>query len=243
MLFIYYLKEIQYRILYCSVSILFNFIIFIFFSKELLFILVKPLLNINEEILFYYFIFTNMSDVLLIYIKIALILAFFFTIPTFLIQIIIFLFRGLYRYEFFFIFVMFLLSVTFLYIILLVLYSYLIPLIWFFFINFELTSANSLFGVYYEAKINDYINFMFSIFFIFCFFLQFPTIMLFCIYFNFVRINFFILYRKYFIIIFLILGGLFSPPDIFSQLFLSISVLVLYEIIIFFNLFLQNYLK
>lgn len=243
MLFIYYLKEFQYRSLYCIISFLFNFFIWLFFSKELLFIIVKPLLNISKNKLFSYFIFTNMSDVLLIYIKISVILAFICTIPKILAQLWFFLIQGLYNYEKNFLFSIFILSFFFFITVTFILYSYIIPFIWLFFISFELTSSNSLFGIYYEAKINDYVDFMFYIFLIFCCFLQFPIVMIFLIYFNFLDLKFFIKYRKYFIIIFFILGGLFSPPDIFSQLFVSIPGLVIYEIILFGSLLLQNYLK
>lgn len=243
MLFTYYLQEVKYRVLYCIGSFLFNFIILLFFSKELLFILVKPLLNINKDEQFYYFIFTNMSDVLLIYMKIAVILAFILVFPKILVQFLVFLLQGLYNYEKNFLFTLLFLFLGLAYLILFLLYFYTIPIIWAFFLNFELTSVNSLFGVYYEAKINDYISFMFYIFFIFSCFLQFPVFMIFFIYFNFLGTGFFIVYRKYFIIIFFILGGLFSPPDIFSQLFISIPVLVLYEIVLFFGLLAQNYFK
>lgn len=243
MLFNYYLKEVKYRFLYCISAFLFNFIILLYFSKELLFILVKPLLLINKNGEFYYFIFTNMSDVLLLYVKIALLLSAILIIPKILIQTIIFLLQGLYNHEKKFIFLCLGFFISCFYSITVLLYFYGIPIIWAFFVNFELTSIDSLFGMYYEAKINDYIDFMFFIFFVFCSFLQIPLLMIFIIYFNLIPITFFIHYRKYFIIIFFILGGFFSPPDIFSQVFIALTVLTLYEVILFFSLLVQNYIK
>ena len=67
--------------------------------------------------------------------------------------------------------------------------------------------------------------------------------MIFLLYFNFVEVNFFMLYRKYFIIIFFILGSILSPSDIFSQIIISFFIFFIYEIVIFFSLLVQNYIK
>ena len=40
-----------------------------------------------------------------------------------------------------------------------------------------------------------------------------------------------------------ILGGLITPPDIFSQIFIAIPFLIIYEFILFFYLLLINYEK
>ena len=243
MLFIHYLKEVKYRLIYCIISFFLSFLILFIFAKELLFIIVNPLLKINKENDFYYFIFTDMADVLLIYIKIAFVLSIISIIPLILFQIWFFLVQGLYNYEKNFLLFLLLFSLIFFISIFLFLYIYLIPFIWSFFINFELTMNNSLFGIYYEAKINDYVNFMFYIFGIFCSFLLIPVIMICLLYFKILNIQFFVSYRKYFIITIFILGGVLSPPDIFSQIFISSIILFVYEIILFYYLLLYYYQK
>lgn len=243
MLFLYYLHEIKYRFYYCIFSYFFNFIISFYYIKEALFISVKPLLNINKNSEFSYFIFTDMVDVLFVYIKISFIISIVCVIPFIFIQVWFFLLGGLFNYEKFFLFFILIFSVCLFSGVVLFLYNFMIPFIWFFFVNFELTSINSLFGIYYEARINDYIDFMFYIFFIFCCLLQLPVIMVFLIYYKVVNIKFFIDYRKYFIITMFILGGVFSPPDIFSQLLFSSQVLILFELVIIFVLLFDNYKK
>ena len=106
MLFIRYLKELRYRLGYCFISFVCFFIIFLNFSKEILFFLVKPLLFINGSEHFSYFIFTNMTDVLILYFKISFILSCLCTLPILLIEFWFFLVQGLYNYEkkFFFFF-------------------------------------------------------------------------------------------------------------------------------------------
>lgn len=242
MLFFSFIKELKYRIYYCFYSFFFSFIIFFLFSKELLFLMVNPLLQIKKTDNFNYFIFTNMMDVLILYFKLAFILSISISIVVFLFELWFFLVQGLYNYEKNFLYFLLCFFLVLSYFILFLLYSYIIPIIWFFLTNFELTSSNSLFGVYYEARITDYINFMFFIYFVFCCFLQFPLFMFFFIYLNIINIKLFILSRKYLFVIFFILAGFFSPPDILSQIFIGCFSIILYEIVLFLSLIFFKYI-
>lgn len=243
MLFIYYLDEVKYRIFYCCLSFFFNFLGWFLFIKELLFIIVKPLINLNQSDNFSYFIFTDMLDIFTTYFKIIFLLSLVSIFPVLFIQLWFFLVQGLHKYEKNFLLFFLVLILFFLVVIFLLLYIYLIPSIWLFFVNFELTSDNSLFGVYYEAHISKYVDFLFNIFYLFFCLMQVPIFLIFLLYFDFIKVNFFIYYRKYFIIIFFIFGGIFSPPDILSQIFISFFVLFIYEIILFCNLLSKNYIN
>ena len=99
MLFIHYLNELKYRILYCFFSFFINFLVLFFYLKELLFIVVTPLVNINRNDSFSYFIFTDMLDIFFTYIKIILVLGFVTIFPLVLIQLWFFLVEGLYSYR------------------------------------------------------------------------------------------------------------------------------------------------
>lgn len=240
--FFYYLNELKFRIGYLLFSVLFNFTIYFSFSKEILFLLIKPLLVINSNNQnLNYFIFTNMSDVLFIYIKISLVIALICSIPIIFFQFWFFLIKGLYNYEKTFLLLLFCLFFCLFFILFMLLYNYIIPFIWVFFINFELNDSNSLFSVYYEANIMDYVNFLFYIYFILFSLLIFPLVMILFIYFEILDLNFFIIYRKYFYTIFLILSGIFSPPDIFSQIFISVLLYIIYELILIYSLIVAEY--
>jgi Sec-independent protein secretion pathway component TatC len=49
-------------------------------------------------------------------------------------------------------------------------------------------------------------------------------------------------YRKLVILLIFIIGGIFSPPDIFSQLVIAFFLLILYELILGINLLNEIYL-
>lgn len=233
MLFIQFLKEIKYRLFYYILVFIMFFCVFLFFSKEILFFIVKPLLAHNGEEVFSYFIFTNMSDLLYLYLKISFLLAFIFSFPALLLQFWCFLVEGLYKYENIFLSLLFSFSFFFNYIIIKLLYNYVIPLIWSTLTGYELTSNNSLFGLYYEARITDYVDFMFSIISIFYCFLIFPVLMICLLYINFVYIISLLKIRKYIYIIFFIIGGIITPPDILSQFLIALFTIILYEVTVF----------
>jgi len=123
-----------------------------------------------------------MSDVLFIYIKVSLIIALISSIPIIFFQFWFFLIGGLYNYEKNFLFFIFVIFLVLSFILFILFYNYIIPFIWFFFINFELNNSNSLFGVYYEANIMDYVGFIFYIYFVLFSLLIFPLIMIFFIF-------------------------------------------------------------
>ena len=241
MLFYFYLKELKFRIFYLFLCVFLNFLVYFHFAQEVLFLVIKPLVIVNDNQNLNYFIFTHMSDVLFIYIKISLMISFFCSGPILFLQGWFFLVEGLYNYEKNFLFILFFGFLVLCVIVFLFLYHYIIPFIWVFFINFELNDSNALFGVYYEANITDYVNFIFSICLFSFILLLFPLIMVLSIYFNILNLKFFTLYRKYFYTCFLILSGIFSPPEILSQIIISVAIYIIYEMIVIINLVISYY--
>jgi len=243
MVFLIHIKELKWRFSYLFISFLSNLVICFYFLRELLFIFIWPLSIVSNKI-YQYFIFTQMMDVFFVYLKIILFVTLILVLPIFLIQLWYFFVPGLYEYEktiLYFIFLTFILFSSF---ILLLVYFFFIPIIWYFFVNFELTSINSPFGVYYEARLFDYINFFIKICSIFICFFQLPLIIFLISFFKFISIENLTIYRHFFIIFFFIIAALISPPDILSQVFFGFCFFILYEISIFyvyfFNFFFKN---
>jgi len=178
-----------------------------------------------------------MTDIFFLYIQISFVISLFLSIPFILLQGYFFLVEGLYNYErSTLIFILIFMLVLFI-CVLFLLYFYIIPFIWVFFINFELTSNESLFGVYYEPKINDYISFYISINQnIILSMLLFPSILFLLIFLNLNTVYSFFKYRRQLILLIFIIGGIFSPPDIFSQVFIASFLLFLYEFVLLINL-------
>merc|ERR1711871_928563 len=100
MLFFSYLSELKFRCLYCIVFFLGNLFISLYFCKEIIYIFVKPLLDINAKNMdFSYFIFTDLSEVFLLYFQVSIIISLFFSFIFLLGQFWFFLIQGLFNYE------------------------------------------------------------------------------------------------------------------------------------------------
>jgi len=165
MLVFFFFNELKYRIFYCFIFFIACFFLFLFFSKELIFIFVKPLLDINiKNTNFFYFIFTDMSQVFLLYVQVSFIVSLIYTFLFMFLQGMLFLIQGLYNYEKNLTLVFFILYIFLFILLFIFFYYYAIPFIWFFFINFELTSSNFIL-VYITKRILRIIFFFYYLFF------------------------------------------------------------------------------
>jgi len=94
--FFIHLKELRFHFFLYLITFILTFITCYFFINEILYILIKPLLSIKD---INYFIFTNVTEILIIKIIITTYITFYFLIPFLLLQIWFFLKKGLYKSE------------------------------------------------------------------------------------------------------------------------------------------------
>ena len=236
-LFFRYLNELKFRFFYSFLTILISFICCYIYSDQIIYLFTNYLLvNMNSH----RFIFTNLTHILITYIKFSLVISILVSMPIILIHFWFFLIPGLYKHEkavidFYLIlnFICFNLGYFLAFYILL-------PKIWTFFLSFE--NNNIFFPLHFEAKLEDYL--FSSLFFIFNILITFqlPAILFLLIYFKIISFNFIIGKRKIFYLIFLLLSGLLCPPELYSQLFFVILLGILYEILLLSIFFVQNFL-
>ena len=231
-----YIAEIKVRLFYILTMLVCTFITCYIFKEPIIYILIKPLLTISTQ----YFIFTNLIEIFIMYLKILLIISLYLIIPFILYQIWLFLVPGLYLYEkvslkyFFYLIILTLcLGIT-------IAYYLIIPIAWKFFISFE-TKGQNLFSIHYEAKINEYLMLILNILLTISFCFQFPLYILLLINFNILDISWFYKKRKIAYILILIFAAIISPPDLFSQILLFTPLIILYELTIFYSLLFKEY--
>ena len=166
------------------ISWLISVLISYYYKETLLFLTTKTLINNNEPL---YFIATNLTEIIATYIQLSYFTATQFTLLALIYHLFIFLNPSLYKFEYVLLklyvswsFILGVLSVVLLTI-------YIIPFVWNFFLSFQY-SQNSI-NLYFEGKINEYINFYMTITIscllisqtitlIFFFFLKIPKIFL-----------------------------------------------------------------
>lgn len=239
-----YFFEIQNRILYIVLLFSVIFGLNYCYKEALFYFLVKPIFfSINNKTSSY-FIYTNITEIFLTYLKISAFTSVYLTLPYLLFQVWKFFLPGMYPSEQAFLnFILF--SFTLVWAIS-SLFSYLIllPYIWFFFSGFDFSSNIYSIPFFFEAKLDEYILFIANVFFSTCFFFQ--------IFF----FSFFFLYRHtlsnlkavrkirpYLYLLIFTFACLVTPPDILSQLLIAIPFILIYEIIVLYLLVKIQYIK
>lgn len=176
------------------------------------------------------FIFTQLTQILITYIKFSVILSFFINIPFIILHCFYFINSALYKHEWFYWIKVILISIILYFYSILLNYFFIFPKILDLFLNFE--KNNFFFPLHFEAKIDDFISMAFLWNFILILYFQIPILMHILLHFKIINIKSIILNRKYFYLIFIFLSAFFAPPEIIMQLFLFISFSLIYEILI-----------
>lgn len=226
-----HLKEIKIRGIYFLLSFLSTFIALYLSSNELISLITKPLQR--------GLIFTSITESFFSQIHLSLFFAFLFTLPFLIYQIWSFLKPGLYQYEVSFF--SFLLKMSlFLYLLgYVIAYYVLLPFAVHFLVGEN--PGTSLVAIEYYPKMSRYFEFLSMLLISSILLFQVPSLLLGLYQMGWVQSSSFLRYRKYFVLLAFVLGALFSPPDILSQLFLALPLIALYELTLF--LILYNELK
>ena len=235
--FFFYLKELKYNLFIYFFLILFYFTIFYFFSNQILYIILQYTYIYK---FFNYFIFTNLTELFLTKCFNSLLLTFFVLIPILFLQIWFFFSNGFYKYENFFL-IQFFFFFFFLYVLnIYICFKYLLPYSCNFFLNFKDLNIEFLLNFHFEPKLNFFFSFLFKILIYLLFIYLYFIFAILLLFFKKIKIKVLTQFRKFFYIKFLIIASLIAPPDLFSQIFLCIPLIFLFEFIIFILFFNKN---
>ena len=224
--------ELKWRFFYILLSASIAFFISYIFSKELIYLVTSPLLeigdpNIDKE---RFFIFTNMTEAFTTHIILSGYVTLFFIAPLCFFQLWLFLSPGLYPNEQKQLRLLFILSPLCFIVGCLVTYYLILPTAWQFFISFEAASSQDIVHIHLEAKISEYLDLSTKLFFFIGFLFQYPILLRVLIQLNILTKVWMITKRKYVCLFSFIIAALFSPPDILSQMMLAIPLLFFYEV-------------
>ena len=215
-----HLTELRNRIIYMAVALVAAILISYSFSE----ILVTDMIGIVPEISF---VFISPAELLLSYIKIAVILGLAVSSPFLIIQIWLFISPGLEKKErrtiiFSLLFggAFFILGAVFAYMIVL-------PLILEFFMEFQVE------GIEEMISFNSYLSLVVNTVLSFGLIFELPSIMVIMTRFGIVRVSFLRKNRKYIILVIFVVAAVLTPPDVISQTLLALPMILLFELGIF----------
>lgn len=236
MLIKHYFLEIRNRLALLAITWLSTIIICYFFKETLLFIVTKQTicLNSHSQELFY-FIFTDVAELFYVYISLIFFVGSQVLFLYLCYNILIFMSSGLYRYEYSYL-VFIITTSLFLFIFSVFLYNkFFFPFIWNFFLTFQNLELFKSTTFYFESKIDEYSIFYISFYYVCVFYFQILVILF--VVFDFLKTQGITLvrtFRKFFYYFFILFSTLVTPPDVFSQIFVSMCLILNYEILVFY---------
>ena len=230
----YYL-EIKNRFVLVMLSWISAILVSYCFKEFLLFTVVKYNMHHSPTSTqdMFYFIFTDVTEVFSVYIALIFFLSNQVLILSILYHLLMFIALGLYKSEYNYVKFVFKTSMFFFFLSVLVFNKIIFPFSWDFFLNFQNFVVLKSLTLHFEAKLSEYLNF-YMIFYNICIF-YFQTFVILILFFDYVKseLNVIKRLRKTFYYFFVIFSTLITPPDVFSQFFLSTSIVLSYEILMF----------
>lgn len=223
-----YLLEIQSKLILLVLTVFSTSLVCYLYKDVLLFLVTQ--MHINEENL--YFIFTDVTELFSAYLKIILFFSFQLTLWYLFYHFLSFLSTAFYLQEFKFTSFLFY-SGTLFWFLSIIFSSYVaIPFGWNFFLSFQLQQ-----NFYFEARISEYLKFYNNTYFVCLIYYQILAILF--VFLIDIKQNYSYIkkYRKFYYYLFLIISTLITPPDLISQILTTISLILIYEIILLFLLF------
>lgn len=212
-----HLTELRNRILYMAVIFLGCTLLAYQFSE----VLVKDMIGIAPEVSF---VFISPAELLLSYIKIAVIMGLTVSAPFLITQIWLFVSPALEKKErrtlvFSLIFgtVFFILGAVFAYLLVL-------PMMIQFFMGFQME------GIEEMISFESYLSLILSTVLSFGIIFELPSIMVILARFGIVTTAFMRKYRKYIVLVIFIAAAVLTPPDVISQVMLAMPMLLLFEV-------------
>jgi len=181
-----------------------------------------------------YFIFTNVDEIFYVYLHLVIFIANQVTGLMLLYHSLMFLTLGLYYSEF-----IQLKSVVKIFIItwfcsIVLLKKFVVPFSWSFFLSFQETSSHlQPASFFFEARILEYFNYFTSFYYICVVNCQLLALSIMFLDNVSKTVGTIKTFRKLFYLIFIVFSTITTPPDIFSQIVVSFSLIIIYELLIF----------
>jgi sec-independent protein translocase protein TatC len=230
-----YFLEIKNRIILLLITILSTLFMSYLYKETLLFLITQPerlMFNNNSSSVFY-FIFTNVTEILSVYVQLITFLGFqaflFFTFY----HCFVFFSPAMFKSEYCFLFTFFKVSTTVWLFSAMVANFLLIPITWDFFFSFQKLFSDTFVNLHFEAKLTEYLDFYILIYYLSLMYFQIFTVFFF--FFNYMsnKIKIIQQCRKIYYYFFIIFSTFISPPDLISQFFVSFVIIFFYEILVF----------
>lgn len=228
-----YYKEIKNRLILILCTWIFCLSTCYYYKEPILFAVINSsglFLNSNEKP---YFIFTNITEVFYVYLELVLFISNQMLTIMLIYQILMFLSFGLYQFELKKVKLLFQVFLLAWIVSSCLLFNFIVPFTWKFFLSFQgNTIDNQLVSFFFEAKLNEYLDYFINLYYVCLINCQFLVLLLITLNSINNKLNKTKTFRKLFYLIFIIFSTVITPPDVFSQICISGILIIIYECVI-----------
>lgn len=227
----HFITELKNRTFLIVLSWTSVMVISYFYKEVVLFLLVKPNLSMFQQNS-QYFIFTNLTDIFSTYLKLISFVGNQFFFVFLIYHLFVFIVPGLYLFEYKKYATLLKASLTLWFFSILILNNFLLPLSWKFFLSFQTSVNHSVLTFHLEAKIIEYLDLYINLYYACC--LNFQLFVLLIIFLNYIKESLDLVkaLRKFFYFGFFLIATFLTPPDVFSQLVVGMSTILVFEVTI-----------
>ena len=229
-----YLLEVKHRAFFSIVAWLFMMVNCYYFKETLLY-LFMGLTNNNNH--FLYFLTTDVAEVFITYMQLSYVVSSQIITIFIYCHIFVFFSTGLYVFEYMYFKMILLVLILFWAMLLFGVNTFVFPASWDFFFKFQKFSSFQILTFYFEIKLNEYLRFYESVFYMCNLIYQMGVF--FFIFLDLFKTNLLIVkkFKKKFYFLFLIISTFFTPPEVTYQLIISICTIIIYELITIYMIF------
>ncbi|MEK6746920.1 MAG: twin-arginine translocase subunit TatC [Pseudomonadota bacterium] len=225
-----HVRELKKRLVYCLLAFFVTTGISYYLAEDIYAFLVQPLADVFPDLSNRRLIYTSLTEAFITYLKLAMFAGFFLSFPIIATQLYLFLAPGLYKQERRAL-VPYLIAAPTLFLSGAAFVYYLIfPAAWQFFLGFESNGANGGLPIQLEPKVSDYLSLSMHLMMAFGLSFQLPVVLILLVRSGMVEIDTLKKGRRYAIVLIVTVAAFITPPDIFSQIALSVPLYMLYEI-------------
>lgn len=228
-----YYKEIKNRLFITVLAWTSCLTICYLYKETILFTLVDLNSSFSQPTAKIYFIFTDVTEVFTVYLELSLFVANQVVTGFLVYQTFMFFVSSLYEFEYLRLKFAFKVFISSWLISIFLLYTFIIPFSWNFFLSFQKSSTTlQPFELFFETKLINYFHYFTTIYYISvinCQFLGLFTVILSNLNEKLQQSK---LFRKLFYLLFVTFSTVVTPPDIISQLCISLCLIISYELLL-----------
>ncbi len=224
-----HLVEFRNRLMKACVALVIGFGVSYYFSETIYAFLVQPLANSYPNPESRRLIYTGLTEAFMTYVHLSLFAGLFLAFPVIAYQLYMFLAPGMYKKERKVVMPYLVISPLLFFAGAALAYYYIFPAAWKFFLSFETNAPGGL-PIQLEARVSEYLSLVMQVLVAFGLAFQLPVVLTLMARVGMVTSVQLARGRKYAALAIVTVAAFLTPPDVLSQIGLSIPLYLLYEI-------------